>query len=137
MAHLGRESVERVCEERKVSWELDWGGGSREVERTGLNGVDGEEVVGVHVSESSAHCDAKKVTKAGLAGAPEQGTTDIARRRRPGESRQPGGGGTRRTEPLLGLGGRSLDDLEHSRLEGLDGSNVVGEAGGERTQVDG
>ena len=41
----------------------------------------------------------------------------------------------RPTEPLLGLGGRALDDLEHSRLEGLDGSDVVGEAGG--TQVAG
>ena len=38
--------------------ELEWG----EMvagERTGLNGIDGEEVVGVHVGESSAHCDTK------------------------------------------------------------------------------
>lgn len=34
----------------------------------------------------------------------------------------------RPTEPLLGLGGVGLDDLEHSRLERLDRRNVVGEA---------
>lgn len=36
----------------------------------------------------------------------------------------------RRTEPLLGLVGRALDDLEDARLERLDRGNVVGEAVG-------
>lgn len=52
------------------------------------------------------------------------GPTDIARGLC--NAHQEGAG---RTEPLLGFHTVGLDDLEDSRLEGLDGGDVVGEPG--------